>query len=200
MDGIHDLGGMQGFGPVVRDEATFHEDWERRVFGIALASSLANIDAFRHAVERLDPVTYLTAGYFGRWLAALERLVAEDDARVRNGSPLARRAVQRAPRFRVGEAVRVRDLRTDGHTRLPGYARGRVGRIERVHPAFVLPDTNAHGSGEHPQYVYCVRFAGDEIWGATAEPGTCVHVDLFEPYLEPRRETAARVEPAEVVS
>jgi nitrile hydratase len=190
MDGIHDLGGMQGFGPVVRDEATFHEAWERRVFGIALASSLANIDAFRHAVERLDPVTYLTAGYFGRWLAALERLVAEDDARVRNGSPLARRTVERVPRFQVGAAVRVRDLRTDGHTRLPGYARGRRGRVERVHPAFVLPDTNAHGRGEDPQYVYCVRFAGSEIWGGTAEPGTCVHVDLFEPYLEPESEAS----------
>ena len=77
MDGIHDLGGRQGFGPVVRDETVFHEDWERRVFALALIGRTANADAFRHSIERLDPVTYLTAGYYGRWLGGLERLVRE---------------------------------------------------------------------------------------------------------------------------
>ncbi len=50
---------------------------------------------------------------------------------------------------------------------------------------WVLPDTNAHHQGEHPEPVYAVRFDGTELWGASAEPGTSVTVDLFESYLEP---------------
>jgi nitrile hydratase len=49
----------------------------------------------------------------------------------------------------------------------------------------VFPDTNAQAQGEHPQHVYAVRFEARELWGEGAEPGTCVHLDCFEPYLEP---------------
>ncbi len=97
MDGIHDLGGMHGFGPIEReaDEPVFHAPWEGRVFALDLVVEGfvegVNIDAFRHAVERLDPVTYLTASYYEKWLAAIETLLAEGgvlsraeiDARVR---------------------------------------------------------------------------------------------------------------------
>ena len=48
----------------------------------------------------------------------------------------------------------------------------------------VLPDTNAHGLGENPEVLYVVRFTGYELWGEQAEPGTSVHLDLFESYLE----------------
>ncbi len=67
---------------------------------------------------------------------------------------------------------------------MPGYVRCRRGVVVRVHPACVFPDSNAHGNGEDPQYVYCVRFSGAELWGDAAEVGTAIHVDLFEPYLE----------------
>jgi len=187
MDGIHDLGGMQGFGPVPRepeDEASFHARWQQRVFGLAIGSALASVDAFRHAIERIDPVSYLTAGYWGRWLAALETLAREDDPSVRpTASPLAARRVERDPAFGVGETVRVRELRTSGHTRLPGYARGRRGTVVEAHGAWVYPDTHAHGRGEDPQHLYTVRFDAAELWGETAEPASCVYVDLFEPYL-----------------
>ena len=183
MDGIHDMGGMAGFGPVERDETIFHADWERRVFGMSVG--LANIDAFRHAIERLDPITYLTAGYFGRWLAALELLAAEDDPRLRGGTPSARRAIDRAPAFAVGDRVRARRLPAAGHTRLPRYARGQRGTVMIVHPGFVFPDTHAHGRGEKPQHVYSVGFWATDLWGETAEPDTRVNVDLFEDYLEP---------------
>jgi nitrile hydratase len=81
--------------------------------------------------------------------------------------------------------VRTRNHQPAGHTRLPAYARARRGLVERVYPACVFPDANAHGQGEDPQPVYAVRFAGRELFGEGAEPGTCVHVDLFESYLEP---------------
>lgn len=187
MDGIHDLGGRQGFGAVPRGpegEAVFTADWQRRVFGLAAIASPANTDAFRHAIERLEPVPYLTAGYWGRWLGALELLVHEGDERLRGRPGTAARPLERAPRFAVGQQVRVRDLHPGGHTRMPGYARGRAGLVTRQRGGWVYPDTNAHGQGEQPQHLYGVRFEAAELWGEGAEIGCAVHLDLFEPYLE----------------
>ena len=53
----------------------------------------------------------------------------------------------------------------------------------------VFPDTNAHGRGEDPQYLYTVVFDGRELWGKDGEAGTTVSLDLFEPYLEPEEVT-----------
>jgi nitrile hydratase len=92
--------------------------------------------------------------------------------------------VDRAPRFSVGSAVRAADVHPTGHTRLPRYVRGRQGVVVRVHPAFIFPDTHAHGEGEQPQHVYAVRFAAEELWGEGAGTHN-VTVDLFEPHLEP---------------
>ena len=97
------------------------------------------------------------------------------------------RPVDDPARFRVGEPVRTRNMHPAGHTRLPRYARGRVGVVERVHGAHVLPDANAHGAGEQPQYLYTVRFAGRELWGADADPALTVTIDAWEGYLEPAR-------------
>ena len=220
MNGIHDLGGMHGFGriEVESDEPTFHEPWQGRVagmMGLLMARGAFDIDAFRHGIERLDPVTYLTAGYYARWLASMaDRLVAagilapgELEARE---SSLARGAVPAparpvhwqpetpgrdptqgyrrdagTPRFAPGDAVRARVASPAGHTRLPGYARGRRGRVVHVHGGFVFPDTHAHGRGEQPQPLYTVRFPARELWGDQAEAPSSVHLDLFEPYLEP---------------
>ncbi len=184
---------MHGFGRVVVDaqEPVFHAPWEGRVralVSLALGVGIANVDAFRHAIERLDPIEYLSAGYYGRWLGALELLVRDFRER---GEVLARpgrgakRSVTAAPRFAVGDAVVARNLQPTGHTRLPGYARGKSGTIARVHPSFVFPDTNAHGRGESPQWVYAVRFTALELFGSGAESNASVHVDLFESYLEP---------------
>jgi nitrile hydratase len=210
MDGIHDLGGMHGFGRVTvePDEPVFHARWHGRVLGMVyqiVGFGWANIDAFRHGIERMDPVAYLTAGYYGRWLASLETILADDgvlapgavDA-VLAGEPVPAsrggadprptagfvRPVDRAPRHAVGATVRACNVHPPGHTRLPRYVRGKRGVVHRVHAAFVFPDANAHGAGENPQYLYTVRFDGAELWGRDAEPAAAVHVDLFEPYLE----------------
>jgi len=63
--------------------------------------------------------------------------------------------------------------------------RGHVGTVDRVHGCQVFPDTNAHGLGEDPQWLYAVRFDARELWGEDAQPGLTVSVDAFEPYLEP---------------
>jgi nitrile hydratase len=74
------------------------------------------------------------------------------------------------------------------HTRLPGYAIGKKGRIERVNGQHVFPDTHAHGLGEQPQWLYTVVFEAEELWGSLASggySGNRVSVDAWEPYLEP---------------
>jgi nitrile hydratase len=85
VDGIADMGGTEGWGPThppLVDEPVFGEAWEGRAFALALLSTrLAgwNLDAFRHALERLSRAAYLDDGYFGRWLNAAE-LVLTDSA------------------------------------------------------------------------------------------------------------------------
>ena len=85
MDGIHDLGGKQAFGPVIREagEPVFHDRWEAAVFTTVrtcvVAGMIQNIDQFRHAIERIEPSAYLTHGYYGRWLGGLENLLVEAD-------------------------------------------------------------------------------------------------------------------------
>ena len=232
MDGIHDLGGREGFGPVRPEPASepaFHARWEAAVFAMTLpgrtGGAIRNIDQFRHAIERIDPAAYLTHGYYGRWLGGVENLLveagvldaAELDLRVaaRGGDPAARaarpqvgalrahddlapglapaeppaaagsdRALSAPPRFAVGERVRARSHGVAGHTRLPAYARGRVGIVTARHGGWVYPDTHAHELGECPTHLYTVMFAGTELWGPGGESGVQVSLDLFEPYLE----------------
>jgi nitrile hydratase subunit beta len=221
MDGIHDLGGKEGFGAVEPevDEPVFHARWEARVFGMTLTGAggaARNVDHFRHAIERIEPVAYLTHGYYGRWLGGLEIRIVEagvldTDAITQRAFELGAspndliaarpavrpdrvdyrpagegnsRAVVRKARFEPGARVRTRVHSVPGHTRLPAYARGRVGVVTACHGGWVYPDANAHGRGETPQHLYTVAFDGSELWGDAAEPNVVVHLDLFEPYLE----------------
>ena len=78
MNGAHDMGGMHGFGPVVREEnePVFHAEWERTVFAMSRATrvrDVINIDESRHGIERMPPAEYLAASYYERWLSSLER-------------------------------------------------------------------------------------------------------------------------------
>lgn len=76
MNGVHDLGGLEGLGPVnpTPDEPVFHSDWERTVFTLFVPSVLAglNLDEFRHGIERLHPVEYLSSRYYQHWLDTIE--------------------------------------------------------------------------------------------------------------------------------
>lgn len=196
MDGIHDMGGKHGFGGSLaergpREEESFHAPWEKRVFAISalvMGQGCFNVDAMRFALERLDPGLYLTSTYYGRWLYTMEKLIEEAGGRPQPGlvpDLTAKREIDTPPRFAVGDNVRTKNLHPPGHIRLPGYARDKRGEIVLQHGAWVFPDTNALGLGEHPEHVYAVRFDGRELWGPDAEPGTVVHLDCFESYLEP---------------
>jgi nitrile hydratase len=81
--------------------------------------------------------------------------------------------------------VVTRNVHPVHHTRLPRYARGKRGVVQRIDGPQTFPDTNAHGLGEQPQVLYNVRFAARELWGETADAGGTVALDLWESYLEP---------------
>jgi len=218
MDGVHDMGGMDGFGPVVAeaDEPVFHEPWEARVLAMNRAmgaTGIWTIDMTRYSREQVPPHLYLASSYYQRWFLGMRDMLLERglvDAEelaaghARSpGVPLVRgplkaseahrvmrrgsfgRPAQAPARFAVGERVRGRNLHPLTHTRLPRYARGRIGTIERIQGCHVFPDTVAVDEGEQPQWLYTVVFESRELWGEDADPTLTVSIEAFEPYLEP---------------
>jgi nitrile hydratase len=213
MNGVHDMGGMHGLGPIAPEpgEPVFHERWEARTYAMALAVGAWGrwtLDAFRHQRELIPGPEYLATSYYAQWLESLAILLARSGlvsaAELKSGRPDAHaaplqaeervasaaspssafaRQIADAPQFVVGDRVRARNLNPTGHTRLPRYVRGRAGEITRHHGAHVFPDSNAHGAGEDPRHLYQVRFAAKELWGEAAFGGA-VYLDLWEPYLE----------------
>lgn len=217
MDGIHDMGGQYGWGTVAIEpsEPVFASDWESKAFALgAMSAGLSgtNLDAFRHALERLHPLDYLSDGYYGRWLACAELLLVDSgvlpagavEARARNlmgettsepadtelckphydrGGSGSLRTIEAPRAFAVGDRVRARDLHRAGHHRMPAYVRGRNGVVSALRPSAVLPDATAHFTGEDPQHVYTVTFTSTELWGPDAEAST-LNIDLFESYME----------------
>jgi nitrile hydratase beta subunit len=218
MNGIHDMGGMHGMGPVRAEvnEPVFHAPWEARVYALTRAISAWrkwNIDTGRFYIERIAPADYLRMSYYEKWFTRLAellvktRMVSPDEIETgvpapgspklspplhadqvpavalnRNIEPSHDPAVR--PRFKAGQRVRARNLHPTGHTRLPRYARGKTGKIERDHGVYNFPDTNADGRGPKRQHVYSVRFAARELWGEQASPRDFVHLDLWDDYLE----------------
>jgi nitrile hydratase subunit beta len=217
MNGVHDLGGMQGMGltAIERNEPVFHRRWEGRTFALTLATAWLgrwNIDMGRHARERMPGSAYLAASYYERWLFGLELLLVERglvsreemaskqaSSRETEGTAVRADAVEAMlrkprgfklkdeipPRFQSGDAVITRNLHPEGHTRLPRYARGRRGTVERDHGVFVFADANAMGDGPRPQHLYGVRFAASELWGPDSSPRDSVHLDLWDAHLDP---------------
>ena len=207
MNGVHDMGGMDGFGPIQieKDEPVFHHEWERRMYGLALTAAREgrNVDEFRHAIERIPAPVYLTSSYYERWLNALMTLLVEKGRVAREEliaagaepigpsqpanpfagkSPMVRR---RRPRFREGDRVVARNINPLGHTRLPRYVRGKRGVIARDWGIYTFADSNAHHAGAREQHVYSVAFAAQELWGGAAPRRDTLRIDLWEDYLQP---------------
>jgi nitrile hydratase len=88
-------------------------------------------------------------------------------------------------RFKPGDRVRTKNIHPQTHTRLPRYAREKVGVVEAIRGCHVFPDTAALGKGDNPQWLYTVLFDGRELWGENSDPTLKVSIDAFEPYLEP---------------
>lgn len=173
-----------------------------------------SIDTSRFSRERQHPVDYLRNSYYENWLAGLPTLLRESGlatdeelAEGQSAGPGPAKAVERClkadrvaavlaaggpvdmeieaePAFAPGDRVRAKNRHPQGHTREPGYVKGRVGVIHEHYGAHVLPDRSAAGEkrGEH---LYSVRFTGDELWGEDGDVRDAVYVDLWQSYLEP---------------
>jgi len=214
MDGIHDMGGMAGFGPVdVAAVESGHEGWEARLQVVALLSGGMS----RAGIEEIPPDQYLAAGYAERWVSCsetrllrrgvvdesdLERwreaIVAEPGVDLPNTADataladLESMVLTTTPmrdvvdaRFAPGDRVRVRRMRPEVHHRCPRYIRGAVGTIERVPGAEHVP--GARPGDESLEPVYTVMFDSTDLWGDQQADGEApfeLLIDLWESYLE----------------
>ena len=171
-----------------------------------------SIDEIRSARESMPPADYLSSSYYEIWLAGLDTVLTrhgfltpeelvqgkplaapktpkrvlkgEDVATVlRRGFPYEREA-QAPAKFGVGDTVRTIVMHPNHHTRLPRYARGKRGTIERITGCHVFPDTGAQGLPETAQWLYTVVFTGPELWGRDADPSSTVSIEAWESYLE----------------
>ena len=202
MDGMHDLGGKQGFGRVRHSPhaQAFHAPWEKRVnalYSLAVKLGIFNMDEYRHAIERMEPRHYLSASYYERSLTSLATLCVEKgvvtqgelERRAGGAFPLSlpsapgRSNVAQRERLAVGDRVRTRPDLVAGHVRLPAYVRGKAGVIVGTSPVYPFPDAHAHGVDAADEPTYDVRFDTAELWPDAAEPAF-VHVGIFESYLE----------------
>jgi nitrile hydratase len=211
MGGMHDMGPIA----YAKTEPAFHAAWEARVYAMSSAVGRTGKLklGLRPAIEGIPPAEYLRMSYYEKWFTALiERLVASGvatQAEIENGRPetgsaklalavspadavaglfkvpVGRLDVPVAARFQPGQKVRARNINPVTHTRLPRYARGKYGTVERDHGVFVFADTNAYSKGDKPQHLYSVRFSARELWGDQAAPQDAVHLDLYDDYLEP---------------
>jgi len=195
------------------EDERFHAAWERDAFALTLAmgaSGAWNLDMSRAAREQLP--AYDGLSYYEVWFQALQQLLvehgiltadeiaqgrplvpplaglrvlhaAEVASALRRGAPTERAATVPA-RFAPGERVRTRTGASPHHTRLPAYAGGRIGVVERAHGVHVFADAHAQGLGEQPQWLYHVVFDGTQLWG-TDGSAAAVGLDLWESYLEP---------------
>jgi len=203
MNGVHDMGGMDGFGPIPTEEneQVFHAEWEGRIWAIFL-TLLPRLRGFRHAIERIPPSVYLTSSYWERWLDATMALLVEkglltreelisrgaDPIVLNQPAPYPKGPLQTAPRkkarFREGDRVVARNINRAGHTRLPRYVRGKHGVIHRDWGIYVFLDSSVHNAGEREQHVYSVGFKARELWGDGLPPHDNVRIDLWEDYLD----------------
>lgn len=215
MNGIHDMGGMDGFGSIVResDEPVFHHRWEGRVYALTRVVKPwlrgRRLPGFRFVLESIPPADYLRMSYYERWFHMVATrllaggLVTRTEVESGQADPGAQVPRLLPPtegslgfglldldvpaRFVPGDAVRGRNLNPRGHNRLPRYVRGRVGTVVEDYGVYALQDSDEHGrlSLDDPQHVYSVRFEARELWGDRSRARDAVYVDLWEEYLEP---------------
>jgi nitrile hydratase beta subunit len=215
VNGAHDMGGDQGFGPIEReaDEPAFHAEWERRAFALTIAMGATgewNLDRSRSAREDRDPVDYLSRTYYEIWEAGLARLCEESgllsEAELEAGGSL---APGRPVRVLAAADVEPALLRGGGVAREPArparFAAGDEVRARNMHPrthtrlpryvrGHVGTVELVHGCHVFPD-VHALTGEEDPQWLYTVrfsarelwgeDANASMSVDAWEPYLEP---------------
>ena len=203
MNGVHDLGGMHGFGPVVRedDEPVFHEAWEGRIFALMSLMGqhpgLFHPGGFRFRLESIDPPRYLSSSYYEKWMMVLEQALVEKgivtaDELAARTDHVREHADFKPPRREDPKLVEL--IRLAALTRYPPH------REVGVAPRFATGDRvrarnniNPAGHTRLPRYVRGRRGTIDRVHGvhdfqdaippgtkAQPQPVYCVHFDANE--------------------
>jgi nitrile hydratase subunit beta len=202
MDGIHDMGGVQGYGtmPSHEDERPFHHSWEPFGYIVAILAAergFWTFDAGRHVIERIPQRQYMNMPYYDRVLMGMvsncieHGLVTQEEIEKAAAGPIpvslplgpAQDARVNHPGFQVGDRVVVRTLPPTGHTRAPRYIHGRTGVILRQAPHASFPGQAGHRLPAAIEPTYHVEFKASDLWGE-AEVGASVVVDVFQSYLD----------------
>ncbi len=194
MNGIHDLGGMHGFGAIERDEnePAFHAGWEGRTFAIVLATMASrywNAGELRRSIERMPPARYLTATYYERWLYALEALLLEKNLLSREEiAAQLQRLGQTETAVRAAEApgnaaranrsgLELAAKPTNPSCGRSAELRHDPGRKARFKPGDVViaRNINPQGHTRLPRYARGRRGVVRRDWGAFVFPDTHAH-------------------------
>ena len=158
-------------------QTSYYEHWLHAMETLLVEKHIASANDLSAARDRAAPPVGAANSTAPMNLPAVANLIA-------NGFP-SKVADGRAAAFKVGDHIIAKNLNSAGHTRLPRYARGKHGVIERGYGVFPFPDKNAHG-GSAAEHVYLVRFSAQEIWGPEAPSGDTLRLDLWEPHMERR--------------
>jgi len=206
VNGIHDMGGMHGFGPIEREEnePVFHHAWEGRVYAMAMETPVPVPGGFRYAIERMDPAHYLASSYYEKWLyiqtqGLIEAGVltqVELDDRVAyfrnhpNAAPPQRNDPELVQRV-LADTYAPQSLRREVD-RQPAFALGDAVRARNMHPV---------GHTRLPRYARGRRGVVAQFWGIqdiddTLPPGTEAQPQpLYSVRFEARELWGASAEP-----
>jgi nitrile hydratase beta subunit len=177
VNGVHDMGGMHGMGPVrpERDEPVFHAPWEGRVFAMMIAMrawNRWNIDASRHEIELIPPADYLRMSYYERWFAALMGLLVKRDLVAREEIERGRSApglAKAQPALRPADVPSLRRTGAGAHRDVavaPRFAVNQRVRARVMNPA---------GHTRLPRYVRGRTGTVDRDHGVYVLPDTNAH-------------------------
>jgi nitrile hydratase subunit beta len=183
LNGVHDIGGMDGFGPIHRetDEPVFHEPWESRVFGMAMVGGglpPITLDARRHQLELLSPVQYLSSSYYERWLARIDAALVEAGALTRE--EIDERMQQFAadpdlPVPRRTDPAQADDIANVSRAGRPVTRKIRQKPRLAVGDKIVTRNLNPHGHTRLPRYTRSKRGVIVAHHGAHVFPDTNAH-------------------------
>ncbi len=157
MDGVHDMGGMHGFGPVdtSNDGALFPNTWESRVFATNLAMSIHlgnNVDRFRFRIESMPPAEYLHSSYYERWLASV--LAGVKELGLLSDTELAEIHAGRVPDVTAGDAVALTPVVVQNMVNPPGGKR----RDMSGTPAFAIGEKVRARAMHRPGHTRMPRY------------------------------------------
>ncbi len=211
MDGIHDVGGMHGFGPATWPgaDAALPNDWDARAFALAVASAPRSTHAFRHTIEQIGHARYLQASYYEKWLYEAEQALVETGALTHEEvDAWAARLAGGEPAPRTADPARTANLLgalAESHpmppAAAPAFGVGDRVRVVRMRPAghtrcprYLRGATGmivaVRGDDGVPdvdnaerEAVYAVRFRARDLWGDDVDEHA-VLADLWERYLE----------------